>query len=72
MRIYLVTYGIFRFVMEFFRGDEIRGIFFELSTAQWISVGILTYFVCKYIKSEKGISKANCLGKPYKGGKENA
>lgn len=71
LRIYLITYGIFRFVMEFFRGDEIRGIFFGFSTAQWISVGILTYFVCGYIKSEKGISKANCLGKLYEGGKEN-
>jgi len=35
--LYLVTYGIFRFFIEFLRGDTIRGIFI-LSTSQWISI----------------------------------
>lgn len=36
--IYFISYGIFRFIIEFFRGDEIRGIIFGLSTSQWISL----------------------------------
>lgn len=36
--IYLVTYGSFRFVLEFMRGDEIRGRFWIFSTSQWISL----------------------------------
>ena len=34
---YIITYGIFRFIIEFFRGDP-RGQFFMLSTSQWISI----------------------------------
>ena len=36
--LYLVLYSIVRFVLEFFRGDLIRGIYFSLSTSQWISI----------------------------------
>jgi phosphatidylglycerol---prolipoprotein diacylglyceryl transferase len=46
--IYLVAYGIFRFVNEFFRGDEIRGIFI-LSTSQWISLFLIAAGVLLYV-----------------------
>ena len=36
--LYLILYSIVRFVLEFFRGDLIRGIYFSLSTSQWISI----------------------------------
>lgn len=36
--LYLVLYSIVRFTLEFFRGDLIRGIYFSLSTSQWISI----------------------------------
>lgn len=36
--IYLFSYSIVRFVDEFFRGDEIRGVYFGLSTSQIISL----------------------------------
>lgn len=36
--VYLVTYGIMRFVLELFRGDEVRGFLGLLSTSQWISI----------------------------------
>lgn len=36
--IYFISYGIMRFVLEFFRGDTIRGIWLTLSTSQWISL----------------------------------
>lgn len=34
---YLTGYGILRFVLEFFRGDSVRGVWI-LSTSQWISI----------------------------------
>lgn len=38
---YLGLYAIVRFVLEFFRGDGVRGIYFSLSVSQWISLGLL-------------------------------
>ena len=40
LKIYLCLYALFRFTIEFFRGDDVRGIFL-LSTSQWISAAIL-------------------------------
>lgn len=36
--LYLLLYGILRLTTEFFRGDEIRGFLFGISTSQWISI----------------------------------
>lgn len=36
--IYIFTYAPMRFVLEFYRGDIIRGSLFGLSTSQWISI----------------------------------
>lgn len=38
---YLLIYPVYRFVLEFFRGDDYRGFLFGLSTSQWISLLIL-------------------------------
>lgn len=38
---YLGCYGILRFLLEFFRGDSVRGALWVFSTSQWISLGIL-------------------------------
>ncbi|MDR0913653.1 MAG: prolipoprotein diacylglyceryl transferase [Oscillospiraceae bacterium] len=38
LAIYMVSYGIVRFVLEFFRGDAIRGVFMGISTSQVISL----------------------------------
>lgn len=43
LKIYLVGYALFRFCDEFLRGDIVRGIFFGLSTSQWISLAIIVY-----------------------------
>jgi phosphatidylglycerol:prolipoprotein diacylglycerol transferase len=43
LKFYLLAYAMFRFVNEFFRGDEIRGVFL-LSTSQWISAAIVMYY----------------------------
>ena len=47
MYIYLLIYSIYRFVLEFFRGDEVRGIFFGLSSSQYISIAVFVYAVVK-------------------------
>ncbi len=39
--IYLVFYSIIRFLLEFLRGDVIRGFLLGLSTSQWISLILL-------------------------------
>ena len=49
LSIYLVSYAACRFILEFLRGDLIRGIFFGLSTSQWISIGILVFFAFRSI-----------------------
>lgn len=36
--VYLLVYGTFRFILEFFRGDEIRGFWGPFSTSQWIAL----------------------------------
>ncbi len=38
---YLILYAIWRFVIEYFRGDEVRGIYGPFSTSQWISIATL-------------------------------
>lgn len=38
--LYIITYSIGRFILEFFRGDIGRGIFI-ISTSQWLSIIIL-------------------------------
>lgn len=47
--LYCILYSITRFLLEFLRGDLIRGFLFNLSTSQWISIiifliGIIAYF----------------------------
>lgn len=42
---YLLPYSIFRFLIEYFRGDTIRGIFILFSTSQWISLFIIIFYV---------------------------
>lgn len=39
--IYLIVYSIMRFILEFVRGDLVRGGFLGLSTSQWISIALL-------------------------------
>ncbi len=55
--LYLLTYGVCRFILEYFRGDEYRGIWFSLSTSQWISLVLVIYAVVmlsvSYVKAKK-------------------
>lgn len=56
--VYLIFYAVVRFVLEFFRGDEIRGSFLCLSTSQWISlitlVWVSAYLIIRKYKIKNG------------------
>ena len=41
--VYMLTYPVIRFITEMFRGDTYRGIFFGLSTSQWISILLFVF-----------------------------
>lgn len=52
--IYMLVYPIVRFTDEFFRGDTYRGIFFGLSTSQWISIFLFVFaLIMLPIKNKK-------------------
>lgn len=44
LRIYMVSYAVCRFLLEFLRGDEIRGHFLCFSTSQWIALGVIVFY----------------------------
>lgn len=55
---YLLLYGIFRFIIEFFRGDP-RGFIGALSISQWIAIfGVLTgvYLWIRLRRSKKKVT----------------
>ena len=49
LQVYLITYAIARFCLEFLRGDVVRGLFAGLSTSQYISLAIILYYVGRKI-----------------------
>lgn len=44
---YLGMYSLARFLLEFTRGDSIRGIYFGVSSSQWISLGLAAAVVIR-------------------------
>lgn len=58
--IYLIVYSIMRFLLEFVRGDMIRGGIVGLSTSQWISILLLPlgiYIICRKDREKNGKSE---------------
>lgn len=58
--LYLIFYSIGRIIIEFYRGDEIRGIYYGLSTSQWLGLpilifGLLIYYNIRIRKRNKNI-----------------
>lgn len=47
---YLFYYSIWRFVIEFWRGDTQRGVFYGISFSQLISIAILFVCIIKFAK----------------------
>lgn len=59
LAVYIILYGIARFLLEFLRGDLIRGIWFGLSTSQWISIVLVIcsiVFLCVEDKTDSAAS----------------
>lgn len=53
LAIYMTSYAICRFLLEFLRGDEVRGHFLCFSTSQWIALGVLAYYGLKAVLSRR-------------------
>lgn len=51
--LYLVIYGTARFFLEFLRADTYRGIYFGLSTSQWISIALIIVGIIILVKKNK-------------------
>ncbi|MBR7122470.1 MAG: prolipoprotein diacylglyceryl transferase [Oscillospiraceae bacterium] len=43
LSVYFMLYGLIRFFLEFLRGDVIRGIYYNISTSQWISLALFVF-----------------------------
>lgn len=59
--LYLLMYSILRFTTEFFRGDEIRGFLFGVSTSQWISIIIFVIAVIFILRLYKKDNKQTAI-----------
>lgn len=70
---YISCYAVFRFALEFLRDDAIRGIWFGLSTSQWVSLALLSasavQMLSRYVA--KGEPKACQTFMKLNGGKKN-
>ena len=53
LSLYIVAYSAARFILEFFRGDLIRGIYLGLSSSQWISVLLIVFFLALIMLNHK-------------------
>lgn len=57
---YFTAYPICRFILELFRGDTVRGIWFGLSTSQWISLALLASVLLGQVKERKNNNRYLC------------
>lgn len=58
LALYLAIYPVYRFTLEFFRGDRVRGFAGPLSTSQWISLALIAAATCVFLKHrEPGTSQ---------------
>lgn len=75
LKLYLILYSVFRFVLEFFRGDPIRGLWFGLSTSQWVSLAVIVGVVIIWlVQIKKGTTQPQPLeteGAPAESGSDS-
>lgn len=53
LSLYLIGYGVIRFILEFFRGDDYRGIYGVFSFSQWISLALIAVGIFLIYRSER-------------------
>lgn len=58
VELYIILYGITRFSLEFLRYDSYRGIYFGLSTSQWISMILVVIAVILLVRKKNSVSMA--------------
>ena len=61
---YMVLYGVWRFIIEFFRGDEERGFVGPLSTSQFIGIFIVLAGVALLVLVKKGVLHLSEIPRP--------
>ena len=61
LRLYLIEYSVMRFILEFLRGDIMRGIWLGLSTSQIISILIFAVAILSIIKQRRLNSESDGL-----------
>ena len=54
---YLFLYPVSRFILEFYRGDEIRGHIWLFSTSQWISMTLFTVALIRFVSKGRNGKK---------------
>lgn len=59
MPIYLLSYGIWRFLIEFIRGDDRGAYFLKLSPAQWFSIVAILGSIALFVLIKLNIIKYN-------------
>lgn len=57
LKVYLISYSLFRFINEFLRGDTVRGVWFGISTSQIIAVIII--FIIAVVSVRAKLSNTN-------------
>ena len=55
MPIYLASYGVWRFLIEFIRGDDRGAFFLSLSPSQWFSILAILGAIALFILIKKGV-----------------
>ncbi|MGI6695804.1 MAG: prolipoprotein diacylglyceryl transferase [Christensenellales bacterium] len=63
LRVYLMSYALIRFVLEFYRGDSSRGIWLGFSTSQWISMLLLLLTLARWMASNSTNSHRTSINK---------
>jgi len=49
---YISSYAVLRFILEAFRGDDIRGLYYGVSTSQIISASLIAFSIGLYRKQQ--------------------
>lgn len=57
--IYLIAYSLGRFIIEFFRGDLVRGVVNGLSTSQYISIAVVLVGISIVVVGRKRLKDKN-------------
>lgn len=57
LAVYLLSYAVVRFLLEFLRGDTVRGIWGFLSTSQWISLAVAAAVIITAVRKKRTFDK---------------